>query len=671
MKAYCSRTKSRLEPIRSWTEKAESNGISAKLARVLLLSTQGAIHCTDVAKRAKPDKRGQPQKKLDRSQPLNAWQSEMIKLIEDPEQPIWIRMGLAEFMIGSDPALGSTGVWPCVQVIGEGLAKGLDQYSTRQFALEAILECKQDESFQDNALKFSQAWQKATRKASSARQYYSQIGDDELVKAIQLLTDLNQRSAVTRLASSPMADFDDIDVIVVLIRNGYHQMAKKLLVEFWSDNDISYATDHYDKELHDALPDFLEKFDDEGTRLTAEIFLASLADAVDEKDRFEMDRDKRLKTLVERFENVEFKSLTEQLISLHLVSRVAPIDSTVGKLVEQKAAKIQLLDMFDSSGRSYDHESLMGRNLDTKCAWIAMNIRADNYQPLIEVYKKINSYDEGSNDWSFENFVETIESRISDGVMEKIVQSNPDQIKKMISSLQEISDTEAKHSFGGPVIVLASVIGGQTETMAQRLKEKVAKQKAGATDGNPFEEYSGTDLSEIMFNLKSFVKKNKIDDESRIKYVKDVWKLAGIGNFSIGSGHFETGVQQSCEGCSASNYGIDEIVEFELMSKDELMTHGKQMAEDLSVGGETWRQLGKLFREKKQYNQAAECFQKAVDLTEKDSEMAKMNRMLELADSLHSLKKDEEAKKLVDSINSRELFDDNLPTYKKLKSILK
>ena len=681
---------SHADSIIQWAEKSESKGISKPLAKTLNLAATGFKHHAAVSKlRAKKIKQKDSKINL-RLKTSHPWHTQMMLLLEDQNRPLWLRLALSEFMI-DDPSLCESDVWKCVKVNTEGIKARLHRHKTVANTLMTAMDFKNSDSFKTNMESFAKQWKSLKLRSDSdpyayPYSYYSRsraraIGSMEIhseaLVAIEMYSLLEQPHMVKSVLKNKSDELESIQAVVRLIELKHHQEAKSIVADFWRSFQIDSESATYSRELHAALPEFFKKFSDPGTRYTAEVYFAALSDSEEKEKRVEILRDDRLKKLLDRFDPAIFKSQLSQELVLTLLADVASADSAVAKTIEQKAKQIKIQDMYGEDSSEFG--SMTSRNCQMVCAMIKLHIKRDDFQPLVKLYKDLNAHKAPEHDWEFDQLPETVEPILSKAILQKIETGDYEKASTVLSAIAEISDPKLKIPFGQSFNVLMHVLSGKTDVLAKQFDEarkkkmaEVKKEAAASPDDDSIEYhyYSGPSISTALSSLKQVFKSKKLDETIRIRYIRETWMLAGKGNFRFGSGHFQEGAQQICESCSASNYGLDEIVEFELMTEDELLKNGHQIAEACSVHGEIWRQLGLLHAKKKQFEKAAGCYEKAIAQATKKMKMAKSNRALEYADVLHHLKRTEEAKKQLQSVDSTQLFEDNIKTYEKLKSVL-
>ena len=177
-----------------------------------------------------------------------------------------------------------------------------------------------------------------------------------------------------------------------------------------------------------------------------------------------------------------------------------------------------------------------------------------------------------------------------------------------------------------------------------------------------------------MYKRQKYAEGKKIkNDAVRAKLVVDVWSLGAKGNFSVGSGHYQAGIQESCSGCRKSKFGIEQLAELELLNDEQILEVGPQLAELNSVKGEVWRQVAKRQFKAEKFEEACESFGKALADSEKDMKQAKINRQVEYANALVKLGRNDDAKKQLVDIKPgqlSQLLGDNVETFGQLKTTL-
>ena len=177
-------------------------------------------------------------------------------------------------------------------------------------------------------------------------------------------------------------------------------------------------------------------------------------------------------------------------------------------------------------------------------------------------------------------------------------------------------------------------------------------------------------MDDFLKQIQKFADEKQMKNEERAKLVQDIWSLGGKGNFSIGSGHYQDGVQESCSGCRKSKFGIEQLVELKLLSDEQVLEVGPALAESNSVNGEVWRQVAKRQFAAEKYEEASESFRKALEASKEDMTQAKSNRRTEYANALVKLNRNEEAKKQLEEVDEGQLLAGNVETFQLLKTKL-
>ena len=122
---------------------------------------------------------------------------------------------------------------------------------------------------------------------------------------------------------------------------------------------------------------------------------------------------------------------------------------------------------------------------------------------------------------------------------------------------------------------------------------------------------------------------------------------------------------------SRTGYGIDYLEEIRIVNRKELLKIASELADINSVNGGIWLQLARRQVAAKQDAKAAESFKKSIEDANEDMQKAKFNRRVEYANTLLKLKRNDEAKKMIEGIPVKELFKANQKTLKELQEKLK
>jgi tetratricopeptide (TPR) repeat protein len=181
----------------------------------------------------------------------------------------------------------------------------------------------------------------------------------------------------------------------------------------------------------------------------------------------------------------------------------------------------------------------------------------------------------------------------------------------------------------------------------------------------------GGNIDELWPAVAAYHKtKGESDDAERLAMIQSIWELAALANSEVGSGHFQEGIKEICPSCRVAKMGLDAIKEAGLISSEEIATVGPALAAANDVYGEIWRQVAHEQLSLQQFEQAADCLQKAVDQAKPEMDQAIANRTVELAFALQQAGRIDQAKSKLEGLDSQLLLGDNVARFENLKKSL-
>jgi tetratricopeptide (TPR) repeat protein len=305
-------------------------------------------------------------------------------------------------------------------------------------------------------------------------------------------------------------------------------------------------------------------------------------------------------------------------------------------------------------------------------SYLAVESQLGNHEPLKTVWWKINGVTEANavgespyeNNWQVRQFIESISGSASAVFGEKLETASPEEIQEMLPLLQSLNAPTLTYPLCPGVNAIAHLAAGKADDL-------IAAYNAVPSDEEDEESGSSNDMDSFLEEVKKWADKSKIKDSAaRAKLVTDVWNIGAKCKFSIGSGHYQDGVQESCSGCSQSKFGIEQLAELKLLSDAQILEVGPTLAELNSVNGEVWRQVAKRQFEAQQFEQAAESFRKALEGTTEEMKQASVNRRVEYANALVKIGQRGKAVEQLEEIESGQLLGDNPAIWEELKVTL-
>jgi tetratricopeptide (TPR) repeat protein len=605
--------------------------------------------------------------KVERFEEMEPYQAALVAFLKDDTNTIQSRLPVALSLPLWDKQLPLDGVWSSCDLVTKALeAKAKLGGQSLSGLFQIALEYESADAFTKSAGGLAKAW--ADSKSLRASQGYYSSGDDRtLVDVIRILSKTDNERAVKKLLLSNR-NSNGPSLLVALIESDLLSEARNRCRSLWAEDDIFESTGYnkgaFSKSVEEKLPKFIELFKDDGGKYFAELFFASMENSKVQGQTVSSTVDSRLEELSKRFSSVDFRSKRHQKQSLILLSNSSTTAAVIREPLAELAKDLKIEELMESD------ESELPKKL--LASYLAVESQLGNHEPLKTVWWKINGVTEANavgespyeNNWQVRQFIESISGSASAVFGEKLETASPEEIQEMLPLLQSLNAPTLTYPLCPGVNAIAHLAAGKADDL-------IAAYNAVPSDEEDEESGSSNDMDSFLEEVKKWADKSKIKDSAaRAKLVTDVWNIGAKCKFSIGSGHYQDGVQESCSGCSQSKFGIEQLAELKLLSDAQILEVGPTLAELNSVNGEVWRQVAKRQFEAQQFEQAAESFRKALEGTTEEMKQASVNRRVEYANALVKIGQRDKAAEQLEEIESGQLLGDNPAIWEELKVTL-
>lgn len=569
----------------------------------------------------------------------------------------------------------------CLDVISDNLARSKPANTTPQWLmtvlnrLEAIAD---DAQLQAVGGKFMSLWE---RYAGQAMQGYN--GTSAILPSIRLYHRLQKPSGVQAVIRGLGETHPGPAVIGELTRLGYANMAWAQLNRRWGrittpELDLSAASSSsadeneargvvsFDPTLEAKLPELLAMASHPGSKYVTELYLSQLNDPPTTQPQPSVNRRQRLEDLAGRYADQSFVNADEQKLAIAMLLQ---LDNPPAAVVAGLQTLVDKLSPTDIWSRRLD-EVVSQRNRDLFTQQVVLELRTGKQDTLSKLFAQVDALP--SNDWETRQVLSQLLERLATNLMRSLEQLDAEVL---VAVAPELLKLEAKDEYNqsNRLRILLQIwfyVQNRAPEFTELLKSvdggatAAARFMAGARPGS-----GGPNIDEVwplVKRMKPGVTEAPL--EERVKLVKGIWELTKTGA-TVGSGHFRDGVKESCDSCRVARMGLDAIQDAGLLSNEELISIGPELARIDAVGGEIWRQIGARQMAAEQWEAAAASLKRAVSATGRTMPHARANRQVEYAWALHQAGDDEEVKKLVPRIGPGELYGENpqrLETLKKL-----
>lgn len=602
------------------------------------------------------------------AQPL-PYQTEILGLIKDETIPIQTRLPVAIAIATLDQQLPTQAVWESFETVASAFeAKATIEDSKIARLFKVALDLKSDPAFKESAGGFAKNWAQEKIRKSRSHSHYRSWSSEEgpTVGAIKILADTDNLPTLKKLLASDQ-NTNDAGVLVALIEAGLNSEARKRSQTMWRDsnffNSIEYGSHSYTKRLQESLPEYLELFKTDGDKFFAELFFASFPNSKKADTKVESKPEDRLAELSKRFPGTEFKSKRMRQLAVILLSSSPDAASAIREPLRESAEDLKLEQLIESHNSDTQMKLL--------AAWLGVEAQLGNFEPVRKIYRQVNGIDKDQKEsdsnpfednWEVRNLLKSVSTSMSTSFSKQIESSSPEVMEKLIPVLAEFNDPSLEYKLSPELNIMAHLVAGRTDELI-KVWESTPK-------GDEEDSSGGADMDDFLKQVQKFADGKEMQNEERAKLVLDVWSLGAKGNFSIGSGHYQDGVQESCSGCSKNKFGIEQLAKLKLLNDEQILEIGPKLAELNSVNGEIWRQVGKRQFAAEKFEEACVSFRSALEASKEDMEQAKSNRRTEYANALVKLNRNDDAKKQLEKVDAAQLLADNVDTYQQLKATL-
>ncbi len=666
-----------------WVQGETKNAKHPRLARSLELALMLAKTSDDYAQKTKGIDKNEP-RGFERLETPTEYQSELVRILDGDDLQLGAKFGLAYYFLMWDTTLPTDCVWKCTDMIAQAYASKftIEEYSETP-VLARINDLSEQADFAEKAKPFADAWSKKylkKRRNQYSSFYSSSDREDRVAHAVKLFQNLGNKNAVERVIASFPNRAKSRTTVATLITGGHHELARKLCNQMWNNPDeleLDESSASFTAEVEQNLPGFVEQFGNPQTKLLGQAFIASLPDSKNKKKLPSQSLDQRLETLAETFNSTEFKSNMQRKLAVVLLARGKTTPDFIAAELKKIASELEPRNLYDENRNS---EFKFNRAL--YAADLTQDLRRGNSELVIKRLDELNSIKPEDNAWSFERMMKEIVDSLGGPLQEQLEIASTDEAETLLPIFRKFGHPDyAEYGSEIPSLnLIAHVSTGQTaayrQWIAELEKEHLANRDQEESDDDDeedsFEPFSNTDVDdqwEIISNKLDLLNEST-SAEKRLQQIHQIWELASISGFGVGSGHFQSGIKESCSGCRDGIMGLDAIKEAKLISSEEIANFGPTLAKTQSVNGEIWRQVAHEQIKLKQFEQAEVSLKAAVDACTKKMDQAKFNRLVEYAEVLVELGKEDLARKALESIDQDKLLAKNVGRYPKLKKKL-
>ena len=581
---------------------------------------------------------------------------EILNYIGDDSVALQARSRVAVHLVHYN-ALSCEGVITCCRVLAQAYDAGQAfEGLQNERIFQALINSKNDPGIDETKVTFAKSWARSLEKRRrSFRQF-------NVVYCLEMLHLSGDKAQVIKLLDALNINRSP-RVAVTLVELGYFAEAEKQCETIWSGIDFlstqQIGPAIYSSKLEAKLPAFLERFNDPGNKYFAELYFASLRNP--EVGDIKTTPESRMSALAEQFSSIKFKSKRERQLSLILLSMSNANPELIDLPLTEETKDISLESIFTSTNPELKVRLLGSYN--------STQIQLQNFEPVQASWKEFNrllatDYS-GTLSWGNRKTVKDLALITYSSFFRLLRDRTPEQVAELLPVLRDFNNPSYSQPLNPLTFQMAFLMAGRIDELATFRKEQ----------DEYFKENGGTQplrtssMNEFIAQLNvQYARTKPTNPAVRANFAANVWRFGKQQKYNFGTKAFKSGSLGPYHG--ETRYGIEQFAQLGMLTEKEILEVGPSLAEIFSVNGEIWVQLGRRQFKAGQYEKAAESYRKSLNDAKEDMKKAKFNRRVEYANTLVKLKRNEEAKKMIENIPAQQLFNINKPVFKEIKKKL-
>ena len=594
-----------------------------------------------------------------RPEKTKAYLRELLNYIDDDSISLRARFGVAMHLVHYD-ALSCEGVAICTQVIAEAYDAGQLFSAASNEGVFASLNAAGDDP-KIKAAKVAFAKSLARSLVNFERDAWRLLN---IKNCLNTLAANGEDAAALELLSAGLSIVDEPLIAVTLIELGYFAEAKAQCESVWSHvgyflkpNDQSVFT----KGLESNLPELLTHFEDDETKYLAELYFSQLQNS--DSGDVATTAESRLIALGNRFSSIKFEVELNRKLALILIAKSYPKSDDIAQALTEEVKSLPTKSLMEHSDLSLNAK-LLG-------AYLAIQVQHKNFEPMKSRWFEINQifetqYADGNVPWHRKAAVDDLATITFLSFCKLLRDRTPEQIGELLPVLRDLNQPSYQIPLSPNTVELAHLMAGRPDELATYLSNKNAYPKSNSVEPTK----RTANVNELVAKLSaSFAQIKPTVPATRARFATSVWRFGKSQGLGFGSQAFETGTLDPDK--SKTKQGIEQFANLGMLTDEEILEVGPELAEINSVNGEIWLQLARRQAKAGQNSAAAESFQKSIEAATVDMAKAKNNRRVEYANVLVKSQLNEQAKKLIDEVRVDFLFDANKTILKQLEKTLK
>ncbi len=541
--------------------------------------------------------------------------------------------------------------------------------------IKVLSQMEDEDQLKEISLPFAMALEK---QAADLFGGYSFDSQPDLIQALRLYHRLGRPAGVTAVVRAASGASQSPEIVAELTRLGYANLAWAQLNRNWDSIQLAHVFDsaeiqarkkeenselsiRFDSELESKLDELTRLANHPGTKFLVRLYVSVLRDTDDETKRPVIGRAERLANLAGQFPDLSFSSRDERLLALLLLSLNKDLSPRILAAITEAAGNLRPFDIWQHTS---DNE-LFSRNRRLLVTSVVIQLQRGECDGFDAMLADMDKLDEDY--YAKEYLSDHVTELLSTELAARMEQIDADTLVSMTPKLLQLKSDNSHATELRGLLQLWYLIQDREKEFNQIIKSVKPSRGQGLFGSRTSLELDIDDLWEIALRMKPELLNQ--GPEERIKLVQSIWRLTKSGA-EVGTAHFQNGVKESCESCRVAKFGLDAIEATKLLSAEELMVVGPELARIDSIDGEIWRQIGHRQMQLEQWEAAEGSLQRAISESRRASTAGTANRQVELAWVLSKLGKADEAKQVLSELKSTDLYGENPQRLTQLKTEL-
>ena len=524
-------------------------------------------------------------KKRKRRAKASEYQKGLVAYIMDDQRPLAARFKLARFLIRYDTTLPVDLTFACLGIVNDANKLGYTSEHTFTDIFNTLLELKDNPDFQSVALPLADFWARDLLQAME----YNLWGyrTQEFPMAVKFLAAVD-RLELFQDVFTAAADGDaiyEMEIALTLIENKQFELAQKICQRIWKDADEvadMFLTRHlYSQTLAAHLKEFSQSFEKENQRYLAEVFFSAFKDVGGAEEFPNTARDERLSRLADQFEDMFFEDSNDRLVvALALAQATFPSDAVLEELAT-------LVDRNDLPNTPF-------------LIYAAGNLRVCDGRPMTE-------YAGACIESNFypDYLRELVRSRIpSSQVMQAYLRASDKGRQRMSEAIAKIADPEQPVALLTQTNILLHVVNGDSAKLLRRYEQF----PDGCTQHANRLVFHADELWEGIAMYIADQKREFSLDE-RLELIRGVLKMVDATASGLAGVPFDHRIM---EGSTHRNYAFYPIMRHQLLTEDEVILHGPELAESVGNNAALYRHVALILLQRGEKKEAAQQLFKSL-----------------------------------------------------------